>query len=90
MESLVILPISFVQKENYSLSLKDHRFNRINYFFLAVLYHMDDIANYLDQFRNAIKGITILDRGFLEIEVLKPIYAAISLFGLNILKTFSI
>ena len=51
---------------------------------------MDDIANYLDQFRNAMKGITILDRGFLEKEVLKPIYAAISLFGLNILKTFSI
>ena len=47
---------------------------------------MDDITNYLNQFSNAINGITILGHGFLEIEVLKPIYSAISFVGLHILK----
>ena len=65
----------------YSLSLKDHRFNRLNDCTVAILYHMDDIANYLDQFSNIINGMIILDRSFLEIKVLKPIYAAILLVG---------
>ena len=49
---------------------------------------MDDISNYLDKFSNVIKGITILDHGFLAMEVLKPISATISLVGLHILKPF--
>ena len=75
-------------KENYSLPLKDNRFNRINDCTLIVLYHMDDIANHLDQFSNLINSITIFDHVFLEMEVLKPIYAAISLVGLHIIKPF--
>ena len=51
---------------------------------LTVLYHMDHITNYLDQFSNVINGITVFDHGFLEMEVLKPIYTAISLVGLHI------
>ena len=49
---------------------------------------MDDITNYLNQFSNEINGITILDCRFLETEVLKPIYVAISLVGLRILISF--
>ena len=80
---------SFIHpKENYSLSLKDRRFNRINDCARTILYHTDDTTNYLDQFSNVMNGITILDRGFLKMEVLKPIYAAISLVGLHILKPF--
>ena len=80
---------SFIHpKENYSLSLKDRRFNRINDCARTILYHIDDTTNYLDQFSNVMNGITILDRGFLKMEVLKPIYAAISLVGLHILKPF--
>lgn len=75
-------------KENYSLSLKYHWFNRINDCALAILYHVDDITNYLNQFSNEINGITILDCGFLETEVLKPIYVAISLVGSCILISF--
>ena len=75
-------------KENYSLPLKDNQFNRINDCTLIVLYHMDDIANHLDQFSNLINSITIFDHVFLEMEVLKPIYAATSLVGLHIIKPF--
>ena len=49
---------------------------------------MDDFANYFDQFSNVINRNAILDCGFLEMEVLQPIHAAISLFSLHILKTF--
>ena len=59
---------------NYSLLLKDHRFNKINDCALTVMYHTDDITDYHDQSSNVINVITMLDRGFLEIEVLKPIY----------------
>ena len=69
---------SFISpKENKSLSLKDHRFNRLSECALTLLYHLDDIGNYLDKYTNIVNGISILDRAFVEMEVLKPIYAAI-------------
>ena len=49
---------------------------------------MDDITRYLEEFNNIINGITILDRSFLEMEVLKPIYVAICIVGIHILKPF--
>ena len=39
-------------KENKSLTLKDHRFNRLSECALHLLYHLDDISNYLDKFTN--------------------------------------
>jgi len=52
------------------------------------LYHIDDIAQYLDRYKNGINGITILDRGFIEMEVLKPIYAAFTIVGIHVLKPY--
>ena len=75
-------------KQNYSLSLKDHQSNRIKDCALATLYHMDDIASNFDQLSNIINSTATPDGGFLEIEVLQLIYAAISLVGLHILKPF--
>ena len=49
---------------------------------------MDDIYHYLETYENIINGITILDRSFLEMEVLKPIYAAIALVSIHILIPF--
>lgn len=54
-------------KENKAISLKDHRFNRLNDCALSLIYHLDDIANYLEQYTNIINGISILDRSFIEI-----------------------
>ena len=75
-------------EENRSLSLKDHRFNRLSECALAILYHLDDIGNYLDKFRCIVNGISILDRTFADMEVLKPIYAAPALLGVHILKPY--
>ena len=66
-------------KENMSLSLKDHRFNRLQDCTLAVLHHMQDIRD---------NGMAILDRSFVEIEVLKLTLATISLLGIHIIQPF--
>ena len=70
------------------MSLKDHRFNCLNDCAVSILYHIDDIAQYLDRYKNVINGITILDRSFIEMEVLKPIYTAIAIVGIHILKPY--
>ena len=71
-----------------SLSLKDHRFNRLNDCCLSIIYHLDDIASYLEKFTSVNNGITILDRSFIDMEVLKPIFAAVSLMGVQITRPF--
>ena len=50
---------------------------------------MADIYHYLETYENMINGITILDRSFLEMEVLKPIFAVIALVGIHISKSFN-
>ena len=75
-------------KKNMSISLKDHRFNRLMDCSLALLYHFDDVASYLDKFTSINNGITVLDRSFLDMDILKPIFAAISLLGLHITRPF--
>ena len=75
-------------KKNKSLSLKDHRFNRLSECALALLFDLDDISNFLDKYINIVYGTSILDRTFVEMEVLKPIYAAIALLGIHILKRY--
>ena len=68
-----------VPKENKSLSLKDHRFKQMQDCALSLLYHLDNIGEYLTKFSNISNDIKVLDRTFAEMEVLKPIFAAIPL-----------
>ena len=75
-------------KKNMSLCLKDHRFNRIQDCSLSLLYHFDDIVKYLDKYKNIVNGLTVLDRSFAEMEILKPILATISLLGVHITRPF--
>ena len=73
-------------KVNESLSFKDHRFNRIFDCVSALLHHLDDIKDYLEKNQNVINGISIIDRGFLDMEILKPIFCATSLMGVHITR----
>ena len=41
-----------------------------------------------DRFSDVINGVTVLGPSILETEILMPIYGAISLVGLHILKRF--
>ena len=75
-------------KANESLSYKDHRFNRIFQCCMVLVHHLDDIASYLDTYRNIVNGISILDRSFVEMTLLKPIFCAAALIGLHITIPF--
>ena len=75
-------------KENMSISLKDHRFNRLQDCALSVLHHLQDISDYLLKFPNITNGIAILDRSFVDMEILRPIFATIALLGIHITRPF--
>ena len=75
-------------KKNESLSLKDHRFNRVFDCCLHILHHLDDIKLYLDTFSNILNGIAIIDRGFLDMEILKPIFCAAALIGIHFTRPY--
>ena len=80
---------SFIKpKKNMSLCLKNHWFNRLQDCCLSLLYHLDDLSSYLDKFTSIVNGISILDRSFVDMEVLKPIFTAISLIGIHITRPF--
>ena len=75
-------------RKNRSVTLKDHRFNRIFACCEGLVCHIDDIAQYPDTYRNVVNGISILDRSFVEMPILKPIYSAVALIGIHITKPF--
>ena len=61
-------------KQNETIFLKDHRFNRLNDCCLVFLHHFDDIAEYLMKFDSITNNMAILDRSFIDLgDVLKTI-----------------
>ena len=64
--------------KNESLPYKDHRFNRLFKCCMVLVHHIDDISSYLDTYRNIVNGISILDRSFVEITLLKPVFCAVA------------
>ena len=64
--------------------MKDHRFNRIFECCYSLVHHIEDIKSYLEKFTNVVNGLSIIDRSFLDMEVLKPIFCATSLIGIHI------
>ena len=80
---------SFISpKMNESLSLKDHRFDRRFECCLRTLYHLDDIKQYLETHKSILNDIAILDRSFLDMELLKPIFCSVALIGIHFTKPY--
>ena len=52
------------------------------------MHHIDDISSYLDTYRNIVNGISILDRSFVEMTLLKPVFCAAALVGIHITIPF--
>lgn len=75
-------------KVNMSISLKDHRFKRLNDCASTIPYHMDVIHPYLETFTTITNGVVILDGRFKEFEILKPIFVDIALLGFHITHLF--
>ena len=55
---------------------------------LTVLYHLDDIGQFLDKFGNIMNDITILDRSFIDMELFKPVFCATALICIHIGRLF--
>ena len=53
-------------------------------FSAAILHHLDDIKNYLEQNQHILNAISIIDRVFLDMEILKPIFCATALMEMHI------
>ena len=75
-------------KKNESLSLKNHRFNRVFDCCLHILHHLDDIKLYLDTYSNILHDIAIIDRSFLDMEILKPIFCSAALIGIHYTRPY--
>ena len=76
-------------KENQLISFKDHHFNQLNYCCLTVLYHLDKIVRYLlKKYLSITNSILILNRSFIDTEILEHIFAVISLLSIHILRSF--
>ena len=55
---------------------------------MVLVHHIDDIASYLDVYRNMVNGISILDRSFVEMTLLKPVFCAAALIGIHVTLPF--
>lgn len=54
-----------------------------------MLYHFDDIAEYLMKFEHVTNNMAILDRSFVDMgDVLKPIFCATAVLGHHIMRPF--
>ena len=55
---------------------------------MRTLYHFDDIKKYLDVHKNVLNNLAILDRFFLDLEMLKPIFCSVALLGIHFTKPY--
>ena len=51
-----------------------------------MLYHLDDIRQFLDKSVNIMNDI--LDRGFLDMDLFKPVFCSTALIGIHIGRPF--
>lgn len=75
-------------KKNETVPFKDQRFNRLFECCIALIHHLDDIANFLEKYKNVVNNISILDRSFVQMSLLKPIFCAVALTGIHITKPY--
>ena len=65
--------------------MKDHRFNRLNDWYLVALYHFENIGWYLMKLETITNYIAILDRSFIDLrDLLKPIFCVTAILGYDI------
>ena len=74
---------NFICKDlSLSLSLKNHQC--VPDCWIRLLYLIDNLAFCLKKFSDILHNVVIIDRSFVKMELLKPIFAAIALLGLHI------
>ena len=61
-------------KVNKSVSLKDERFNRITLTCAVGMYHLEDVASFLQKFEHVTNELTCIVRCFLDLDLFKPMF----------------
>jgi hypothetical protein len=75
-------------KPNKSVSLKDERFNRLTLTCAISLYHVDDVASFLQKYEHVTNQLACIVRCFLELDFLKVMYCAGALIGLHLVEPY--
>jgi len=75
-------------KKNKSVSLKDERFNRLTLTCAIMLYHLDDVASFLEKFEHVTNQLACIVRCFIDLEFLKILYCVGALIGLHLVEPF--
>lgn len=55
---------------------------------INILYHLDDTKLHLDKYSNILNGVVILDRTFLDMEMLKTIFCLAVLIGIPFTRQY--
>ena len=75
-------------KKNKSVSLKDERFNRLTLTCAVAIYHFDDVVSFLDKFQHVTNQLACIVRCFIELDILKVMFAVGALLGLHLVEPF--
>ena len=71
-------------KVNKSVSLKDERFNRLRLTCAVGLYHLEDVASFLQKFEHVTNQLTCI----VDLDLFKPMFCAGALIGLHLVQPF--
>lgn len=80
--------IHIAPKSNKCVTLKDERFNRLTLTCAISLYHMNDLASFLQKYENVTNQLACIVRCFLDLDFLKVMYCSGALIGLHLIEPF--
>ena len=80
--------IHIAPRQNKSVSLKDERFNRLTLMCAISLYHVDDVASFLQEYEHVTNRLACIVRCFLDLDFLKVVYCAGALIRLHLVEPF--
>lgn len=75
-------------KPNKSVSLKDERFSWLTLTCAICLYHLDDVASFLQKYEHVTNQLACIIRCFLDLDFLKVMYCAGALIGLHLIEPY--
>ena len=77
-------------KKNMSVSLNDERFNRLPLTYAVTLYHLDDVASFLDKFQHVTNQLACIVGCLLDLKFLKVMLCIGALLGVHLVEPFFI
>ena len=80
--------IHIAPRPNKSVSLRHERFNRLTLICAISLYHLEDVASFLQKYEHVTNQLACIVRCFLDLDFLKVMYCAGALLGLHLIEPY--